>query len=181
MSIPSFSVRNSVLVNMVMILIIAMGAYALITLPMELFPQVKLNRVIIRVTFPGASPEEVEKLVVRPIEDEIQTLDHLDFYLSTSVEGLTTINVVFKSITDDEFRTVYADLRREVDRVELPDETKDPVYVSLESSTWMPTVTIAVSGDLPESRLKQITEELEDEVGKHVRCRRRQSGRSPGA
>ena len=62
MSIPRFSVRNSVLVNMVMILIIAMGTYALITLPMELFPQVKLNRVIIRVAFPGASPEEVEKL-----------------------------------------------------------------------------------------------------------------------
>ena len=164
MSIPSFSVRNSVLVNMVMILIIAMGTYALITLPMELFPQVKLNRVIIRVAFPGASPEEVEKLVVRPIEDEIQTLDHLDFYLSTSVEGLTTINVVFESVTDDEFRSVYANLRREVDRVELPDEAKDPEYVSLESSTWMPTVTIAVSGDLPESRLKQITEQLEDEI-----------------
>ena len=164
MSIPRFSVRNSVLVNMVMILIIAMGTYALITLPMELFPQVKLNRVIIRVSFPGASPEEVEKLVVRPIEDEIQTLDHLDFYLSTSVEGLTTISVVFESITDDEFRSAYADLRREVDRVDLPDEAKDPEYVSLESSTWMPTVTLAVSGDLPESRLKQVTEELEDEI-----------------
>ena len=164
MSIPRFSVQNSVLVNMVMILIIALGTYALITLPMELFPQVKLHRVIIVVPFPGASPEEVEKLVVRPIEDEIQTLDHLDFYLSTSVEGLTTISVVFESINDEEFRAAYADLRRQVDRVDLPGEAEDPEYTSLESSTWMPTVTIAVSGDLPESRLKQIAEQMEDEV-----------------
>ena len=164
MSIPRFSIRNSVLVNMLMILIVAMGAYSLITLPRELFPQVRLNRVIITVPFPGASPEEVEKLVTRPIEDEIKSLDHLDFYLSNSVEGLARVSVVFDSINEDQFRSVYQDLRRQVDRVDLPDGTEDPDYVSLESSTWMPMVAIVVSGDLPESRLKEIAEELEDEI-----------------
>ena len=164
MSIPRFSIRNSVLVNMLMILIVAMGAYSLITLPRELFPQVRLNRVIITVPFPGASPEEVEKLVTRPIEDEIKSLDHLDFYLSNSVGGLARVSVVFDSINEDQFRSVYQDLRRQVDRVDLPDGTEDPDYVSLESSTWMPMVAIVVSGDLPESRLKEIAEELEDEI-----------------
>ena len=56
MSLPSFSVRNSVLVNLVMILIIAMGTYSLITLPRELMPQIRLNRVVLAIPWPGASP-----------------------------------------------------------------------------------------------------------------------------
>ena len=65
MSLPSFSVRNSVLVNLVMILIIAMGAYSLITLPRELMPQIRLNRVVVAVSWPGAAPEDVEKLITK--------------------------------------------------------------------------------------------------------------------
>ncbi len=164
MSLPRFSVRNSVLVNMIMILTIALGTYALITLPRELFPQVRLNRVMIMVPFPGASPEEVEKLISKPIEDELKSLDHLDFYLSSSIEGQARLQVVFESISDDEFQSVYQDLRREVDRVELPEEAKDPRYLSLESSTWMPMATVVVSGDLPEKRLKELAEELEDAI-----------------
>ena len=164
MSIPSFSVRNSVLVNLIMILIIAMGTYALITLPRELMPQIRLNRVVVAVSWPGASPEDVEKIITKPIEDEIESLDYLDMFLSVSQEGRSRINVIFDSINEDQFRRVYQDLRQAVDRVPLPEEADDPFFLSLESSTWMPMGTVALSGDLPEVRMKEIAEELEDEI-----------------
>lgn len=164
MTLPSFSVKNSVLVNVLMILVIAMGAFALFSLPRELFPQIRLNRVIVTVVYPGASPEEIEKLIVKPIEDEIKEVDKLDLYLSTSSEGLATISIVFEQISEAEFHRLYQDLRREVDKVDLPDEAEDPEYFSLESSTWLPMATLGVSGPLPEKRLKEIAEELEDVI-----------------
>jgi multidrug efflux pump subunit AcrB len=164
MSLPKFSVGNSVLVNLVMILIIAMGTYALFTLPRELMPQIRLNRVVVAVPFPGASPEEVEKLITKPIEDEIESLDHLDMFVTVSKEGQARLNVIFESISEDEFRRVYQDLRQAVDRVNLPDGAEDPFYLSLESSTWMPMATVAISGELPESRMKELAEELQDDI-----------------
>ncbi|MFQ5740528.1 MAG: efflux RND transporter permease subunit [Acidobacteriota bacterium] len=164
MSIPRFSVRNSVLVNMVMILVTAMGVYSLITLPRELLPQIRLNRVVIRVVYPGASPEEVEKLITKPIEDEIKSVDHIDLFLSRSIEGQCRLIVVFKSIDEDEFRRVYQDLRQEVEKVDLPEEAEKPFFLSLESSTWAPMASVIISGDLPESRMKELAEELQDEI-----------------
>ncbi len=164
MSVPRFSVRNSVLVNVVMILVIALGTYALITIPLELFPQIRLNRVIISVFNPGASPEEIEKLITKPIEDEIKDVDHLDFFVSTSVEGQARLTVIFETIGEADFRRVYQDLRQEVDKVELPDEADDPFFLSLESSTWAPMATVVVSGDLPEARMKELAEEIQDEI-----------------
>src|SRR5690606_14722701 len=142
MSIPRFSVQNSVFVNLLMILVIAMGTYSLFTLPTELMPQIRLNRVVVAVSYPGASPEEVEELIVKPIEDEIDDLDYLDMYLTTSQEELARVNVVFESINEDQFRRVYQDLRQAVDRVSLPEGADDPTFLSLESSTWMPMGTI---------------------------------------
>ena len=147
-----------------MILIIAMGTYALITLPRELMPQIRLNRVVVAVSWPGAAPEDVEELITIPIEDEIESLDHLDMYISASQEGRSRLNVIFDSITEDEFRRVYQDLRQAVDRVQLPEDADDPFFLSLESSTWMPMGTVALSGELTEARLKELADELEDEI-----------------
>lgn len=164
MNLARFSVNNSVLVNMLMILVIAMGTYSLFTLPLELMTQIRLNRVVVAVQYPGASPEEVEKLITKPIEDEIEDLDHLDIFISKSEEGRSRLNVIFDSISEAEFRTVYQDLRQAVDRVDFPEGAEDPFYLSLESSTWMPMGTVVLSGDLSEHRLKELAEELEDEI-----------------
>ena len=165
MSLPRFSVRNSVLVNMLMILVIALGTFSLIRLPRELFPQVRLNRVFIAIGFPGASPDEVEKLITKPIEDAIRRgVDRIDMLLSESVEGRCRFSVVFDSIDEREFRRVYQDLQREVDRVDLPSAAEDPFFFSLESSTWMPMANVVISGDLSEARMKLLAEDLEDQI-----------------
>ncbi|MDP7278947.1 MAG: efflux RND transporter permease subunit, partial [Candidatus Poribacteria bacterium] len=75
MSIPKISVSNPVLSNLLMIMIIALGVYAWITLPRDLIPEIITYTVRIGTLYPGASAEEVEKLVTVRIEEEIENVD----------------------------------------------------------------------------------------------------------
>ena len=98
MNIPRFSVRNSVLVNLVMILMVISGFYALSKLPRELIPNIDMNWVFIITPYPGASPEEIEKLITKPIEDEIENIEKIDMISSNSTEGQSFISVKFENI-----------------------------------------------------------------------------------
>ena len=69
MHIAEFSVKNSVLVNLLMVSILVVGIMSAIMLPLELFPSIKLELVSVTTVFPGASAEDVEKLVSIPFED----------------------------------------------------------------------------------------------------------------
>ena len=88
MSIAKFSVRNPVFVNLVMAGLICFGAICLFNMPQELNPQIDFNWVMIAIPYPGASPEEVESLIVDPIEAEIHDLDKIDELNSQASEGL---------------------------------------------------------------------------------------------
>ena len=88
MSIPKMSVNNPVLANMLMILIIIFGVYAWINLPRELTPEIALQSATVTTLYPGASPEEVEKLISAPIEEAIEeNVNKINLMLSTSSEG----------------------------------------------------------------------------------------------
>ena len=88
MSIPKMSVNNPVLANMLMILIIIFGVYAWINLPRELTPEIALQNATVTTLYPGASPEEVEKLISAPIEEAIEeNVNKINLMISTSSEG----------------------------------------------------------------------------------------------
>ena len=95
MSIPRISVNNPVLANMLMIIIIIFGLYAWITLPRELTPEIALQSATVTTLYPGASPEEVEKLISAPIEDAIEeNVNRINLMLSTSSEGRSILRLI---------------------------------------------------------------------------------------
>ena len=77
MKIAAFSVKNRVLVNLLMIGIILFGLLSLSQLPSELNPIVEFNWIFIIVPYPGAAPSEVENLISDPIEAEIQDVNKI--------------------------------------------------------------------------------------------------------
>ena len=91
MHIAEFSVRNSVLVNLLMGAIIIIGLVFALVLPLELFPSIKLEIVTVETVFPGASAEDVEKLVTIPIEEEIKNTSGIKVLRSNSSEGLSVL------------------------------------------------------------------------------------------
>lgn len=167
MSIPKISVNNPVLANMLMIIIIIFGLYAWITLPRELTPEIALQSATVTTLYPGASPEEVEKLISAPLEDAIEeNVNKINLMLSTSSEGRSIITIDFDEMSDREFDKEMENLRTAVEGVnDLPDEIlEEPKVVELDVSSGFPMLTIVVGGSISESQMRDIAEELKDEI-----------------
>ena len=161
------SVNNPVLANMLMIIIIIFGLYAWINLPRELTPEIALQTATVTTLYPGASPEEVEKLVSAPIEDAIEeNVNKINLMLSNSSEGRSVITVDFEEMSDREFDKELENLRTAVEQVnDLPEEIlEDPQVVELDVSSGFPMLTIVVGGDISESQMRDIAENLKDEI-----------------
>ena len=160
------SVNNPVLVHMITIAVIVFGSYALINMPRELERDMSFNWAIIWVTYPGVSPEEIEKLIVKPIEDEIADVDKIESITSTAAEGSAGLSIKFdQNVSRDEFDKLYQDLRTELDKVRnLPEDAEEPEMLKLESNTATPVIDVVVSGNLSERKMQELAEELQDEI-----------------
>lgn len=159
--------NNPVLANMLMIIIIVFGAYAWINLPRELTPEIALQSATITTLYPGASPEEVEKLVTAPIEDAIEeNVSKINLLFSTSSEGRSIISVDFEEMSDRDYDKEIENLRTAVEGVnDLPEEIlDDPRVEELDISSGFPMLTIVVGGDISERQMRDIAENLKDEI-----------------
>ena len=165
-SVFRLSVNNPVLVHMITIATIVFGSYMLINMPRELERDMSFNWALIWVTYPGVSPEEIEKLITKPIEDEIADVNKIESITSTAAEGFTGISVKFdQNISRNEFDKLYQDLRTELDKVQnLPEDAEDPVMFKLESNTLTPVIDVVIAGDFPEKERRKLAEELQDEI-----------------
>lgn len=165
MSIAGFSVRNSVLVNILMISILVIGTFSFIKLPRELISNVSLNWALVIATYPGASPKEIEQLVTIPIEDEIKDLDGIDFISSKSGEGFTVIDVKFEDLTEEDYRYALQELKSRVDGItDLPRDVDTIEVNEFDTSDVVPVINITVSGGLPEKELREIADDLADQI-----------------
>ena len=165
-SLFKLSVNNPVLVHMITIAVIVLGSYTLIKMPRELERDMSFNWALIWVAYPGVSPEEIEKLIEKPIEDEIADVDRIESITSTAAEGFAGISVKFnQNISRNEFERLYQDLRTELDKVrDLREDAEDPVMFKLESNTVTPVIDVVISGDLHERRMQELAEALQDQI-----------------
>ena len=130
----------------IMLLVLIAGAGARLSMPVELNPNVTLPVVMIMVRHDGISPEDGIRLLVRPIEKELKTLDGLDEVQATAREGAVVITAEFE--VGDNIKQAVADVREAVDRAkaEFPQETKEPIVNEL-SPNPEPAVVITFSGE----------------------------------
>ena len=84
MSLPAFSVRQVVLVNLIFILLMVAGIQIARRIPVDMFPDISFNTATVRTPWAGASPEEVERLLTKKLEDEIDTITGIKEILSYS-------------------------------------------------------------------------------------------------
>ncbi|MEW5894642.1 MAG: efflux RND transporter permease subunit [Candidatus Omnitrophota bacterium] len=162
MRLADFSVKNSLLVNIISVFVIVFGFFAMLNIKKEAFPSVKFDEMIITTVYPGAPAEDVEKLVTNPIEKEIKGVSGIKEMISRSEENLSTINVVIEPGASDK-QKVIDDIRQAVDRVNnLPDEIEeDPQVIELRSDEF-PVFELSIGGDVSEETLRAYAEDLED-------------------
>jgi multidrug efflux pump len=164
MSIAQFSVKNSVLVNLMMIGLFIFGGFCLFIMPTELNPEIEFNWVFITVPYTGASANEVESLIIDPIESEIQDVEDIDEIQSYADEGSGFLMVKFEDMSESDFREHYIDLKAEIDKVELPEEAEEPIIDSFNSGDFVPVITINMAYDIPEDNAQKIADELEEDL-----------------
>lgn len=165
MNIAKLSVNNPVTANTSMLAIILLGIFSLTSLPREFLPDVNFNMVMIITAYPGTSPEEMEKLITKPIEDDIKDVNKIDFISSKSSEGLSTIFIKFEDMSDNEFKIILQDIRSAVDNVsDIPEDAEDTTVMDMATGDMMPVLQITVAGDLPEKDLNDYVEKLKDRI-----------------
>ena len=164
MKISEFSVKHSLLINLISIFILIAGFYTLFIskIRKEAFPEVSFDMVIITTVYPGATPNEVEKLVTTPIERELKGVDGIEEFNSSSTDNLSSISVEISEDIKDKDK-VIDDIQKAVDRVRgLPSEVEEDPQVTEITSGEIPVINIALSGDMSEWDLQKDAENLED-------------------
>jgi multidrug efflux pump subunit AcrB len=165
MKISEFSVKHSLLVNLISVFILIAGFATIFVLHIrrEAFPEVSFDMVIVQSVYPGAAPPEVEKLVTVPLETELKGVDGIETMVSSSIDNLSTIQLDINQDVKDKDKVVD-DVKQAVDMVtDLPENVEEPVVTEITSGE-IPIVKIALSGQLSEEKLQDIAERLEDEL-----------------
>ena len=163
MRLARFSVKNVLLINLSMVTILLLGAYAFLVLPREASPDINFNWAFVTTPYPGAAPIEVEQLVTIPLEEAIREVSDVNMVTSTSSEGLSFISVKFaQNMSRDEFDKRFQDLQTHIRAAEVPDGAEDPDVRKLNTQDWWPVVSVVVSGSVPEPVMNQIAEDLVD-------------------
>ena len=145
--LTSFSLKNGTMVMFLGAMIVVMGLGTYIAMPKDSYPEIKQPIVYIGTQYPGNSPVDMENLVTRPIEKELNTISEVDNIKSTSVQDYSTIIVEFDpKITTEDALTKVKDA---VDRAkpELPqDLPSDPNVFEINFSEF-PIMNINLAGN----------------------------------
>lgn len=159
----SFFLRQRQFTVLLMVALVAMGTFALFSIPKESAPEVRVPIGIVTTIFPGASAEDVEEIITNEIEGAVQNLESLDKLTSTSREGISMVTVQFDANAD--LDKSIQDLKDAVDTVkpELPQEANDPI-VSEVNFAEQPVLVVSVTGDYAPAILTQLGEELESDL-----------------
>lgn len=130
MSLSSFSVKNAVLVNMITVVVYIFGIYTANTIPKEEMPAVDFGSFVIVTAYPGVSPDQIENLIINPIEKEVSKVENIDYISSSASEGRA---VTFVSMLPGaDIDKAWTDINTELDKVtNLPEDATDPIIVKL--------------------------------------------------
>ncbi len=162
--ITEVSVSNSTSVFLITLMILIFGLLAYETIPKEQFPEVTLPTVFVNTPYPGNSAEEIENLVTRPIERELQGVTGLDNVTSSSVQDFSVIVAEFSS--DEDIDEAVRRVKDAVDksRSELPNDLPTEPLVQDVNFAEIPIVTVNVAGDFPNDVLLDYADVIKDEI-----------------
>lgn len=163
-SLTTLALQNRNTVFLLIGLLIIFGLMAYRTMPMELFPQVNLPYVFVNTVYAGNSPVDIENLVTRPLEKEINTINGIKQLRSVSAQDNSNIFIEFNS--DVKIEKALQDVKDAVDKgkSELPNDLRvDPMVIELDFNEF-PIINVNLSGDFSLSELKEHAEYLKDEI-----------------
>ena len=152
---------RSVLSILVLVLIAGLGSY--LTIPKESKPDINIPIVYVSMKHDGISPEDAERLLVRPMEQELRSIEGIKEMRSRALLGNASVLLEFEAGFDAD--RALLDVRKAIDLVkpELPDETDEPVAHEVNVGLF-PVLVVTLAGDVPERTLLRLAQNLQDEL-----------------
>ena len=144
MGLTKLVLKRPVSTVLAILCLIVFGLSSVMKSPLELMPDMNMSMMIVMTVYHGASPDDVNELVTKPIEDRASTLSGLDTISSQSKENMSIVMLKYDYGTD--MNDAYDDLKKQMDlaKTELPDDAEDPIMLELNTSL-KPNVIMAVS------------------------------------
>ncbi|MDX2203366.1 MAG: efflux RND transporter permease subunit [Hyphomicrobiaceae bacterium] len=157
----AFGRSRAVLAALVLVLVVGIVAY--IRIAKEAAPDVPIPLIYVTVTYQGIAPGDSERLLVRPLETELQAIEGLEEMRSTAGEGYATVALEFTAGFNAE--EALDDVREAVDRAraELPSGVDEPTVREVNVALF-PVVTVILSGSVPERALNALAKGLQDRI-----------------
>lgn len=165
MNIGKFSLKNSVLMNILMGTIILMGLLAFFKLPKEESSDISFSWFFVRTIYPGVSAEDIEKSITVKIEDELQDIERVKRITSKTSEGSSFIQVEFEDgLPKGLLRKLMQDVRNDVDKVKLPDGAEIVYMDEFTMSDFMPIVSVTASSNASTEWVNEVVKDLQKDI-----------------
>ncbi len=151
-------------VFMMLALILLTGLVSYLTIPRESSPDITIPVIRISVSHEGISPEDAERLLVLPLENELRAIEGVKELRATASQSNATVTLEFVAGLDTD--EVMAEVRDKVNlaKSKLPQDTDEPVISQISFASMAPVVTVVLSGELPQRALVQMARALKDEL-----------------
>jgi multidrug efflux pump len=163
MNIVGYAIRNARLTLSILIFFLVAGALAYRSIPKEAEPDVQIPIVYVNVTYQGISPEDSERLILRPLETQMKNLKNLKELRASAYQGGGYVLAEFQPGTD--INVSLEDVRAKVQNAkqDIPQGADEPIISEVNLSEF-PVLVVTLAGDVPERALTAAARELRDRI-----------------
>jgi multidrug efflux pump len=153
---------RTVVLSLLLILVGGITAYA--TIPKEAEPDIEIPIVYVNIEHDGISPEDSERLLVRPMEQELRSIEGVKEMMANAYEGGANLQIEFDAGIDT--KRALQDVREKVDlaQAKLPGETEEPTVNEVKVSRFDPMLVLNLGGNVPERALTRIAKDLKEKL-----------------
>lgn len=165
MKITEIAIKYRPSVAILTLMLTVGGLVSYLTISKEAFPSIEIPTIIITSVYPGASPSDIESLITRIVEEEVQSVSGIKEIRSSSVQGVSTIIVEFNP--DVSLDLAYQRVRDKVQlaKPRLPGDIEEPIVSEFDVED-IPIMSINLGGAFTLTELKEVAEDLADEIEK---------------
>ncbi|MEZ6057000.1 MAG: efflux RND transporter permease subunit [Planctomycetaceae bacterium] len=162
MSLPSFSVKNPVLVNMLMVVTLLAGVGMAVTLVREMFPESRPNTIVVTALYPAVQPQELERAVTIKLEEAVRDVEGVEKVQSSVSEGISSTRLtLYNNVKNVD--AVLQEVKNEVDSLQsLPTDIEKITVVKLEPT--LPVIMVTVFGDGSAADLKKAARDVREDL-----------------
>ncbi|MCF6170279.1 MAG: efflux RND transporter permease subunit [Bacteroidales bacterium] len=161
--LSTWAINNKNTVYLIIAVTIVFGLYSYVSLPKELFPEINIPTVMVQTIYPGNPPADIENLISRPLEKEVESVKGIKELTSVSGQDASTLFIEFQTNVD--IKTALQDVKDAVDKAkkDLPDDLLDDPLVEDIDFSEFPVINVNLSGSFSVSELKDYAEDLKEE------------------